>query len=209
VKSEKDPYPNHLVHALERFPDDASLQLARIVAWTWGRDDEPMRHTEPRSRLTMRRVPPQQEAITALETLIEDPVVGPEAMVRIGQMYVALDDQPSALRYFERAAPLAADPHVRYVAWFSAGRTLDRLRRPADAMRSFAAALEVVPGAESATVALTSLGFVHDDRERAIALARATFDTATTPADPGRLVGYGSFMHWPELRAALREEAAR
>jgi hypothetical protein len=27
--------------------------------------------------------------------------------------------------------------------------------------------------------------------------------------DPGRLLGYGSFMRWPELRDALRREAVK
>ena len=32
------PSPQHLMHAIERFPDDPHFQLARVVAWTWGRD---------------------------------------------------------------------------------------------------------------------------------------------------------------------------
>ena len=38
------PSPLHLMHAIERFPDDPQFQLSRVVAWTWGRDAEPIRN---------------------------------------------------------------------------------------------------------------------------------------------------------------------
>ena len=40
--------PTHLMHALERFPDDPQFQLSRVVAWTWGRDSEPIRNVRRR-----------------------------------------------------------------------------------------------------------------------------------------------------------------
>ncbi len=55
----------HLMHALERFPDDPQFQLSRVVAWTWGRDSEPIRNV--RAVMTMTGAPvaraPQLEAI--------------------------------------------------------------------------------------------------------------------------------------------------
>jgi len=42
------PPAMHLVHALERFPEDPLFQLGRIVAWTWGRDALPIRNVRVR-----------------------------------------------------------------------------------------------------------------------------------------------------------------
>ena len=77
------PSPLHLLHAIERFPDDPEFQLARIVAWTWGRDAEPMRNMRQTWLDTMNRLegsrPAQLEAITAFQPLIAIPAVAAEA----------------------------------------------------------------------------------------------------------------------------------
>jgi tetratricopeptide (TPR) repeat protein len=202
-----NPSPRHLMHALERFPEDAPLRLAQIVAWTWGRDQEPIRNLRrdgDRVVVPFRSAPPQREAIISLTPLVEDPVVGAEALIRIGHIHMSMGDYASARDAFERAQHQASTQPIRYLAFFSAGRALEGLARPDEAMKRYAAALEVIPGAESASVALASLQFIHDDRESAVSLVRRTFSGTSVVTDPGRLVGYGSFMHWPELRAALR-----
>ena len=205
-----DPNPKHLVHALERFPDDPRLRLAQIVAWTWGRDAEPIRNLRrmdsPFARL---RTPPQAEAIVALQGLIDDPLAGPEALVRIGHIRVTMGEPAAALEALQRAQDREASAAIRYLSFFSAGRVLEMLGRPEDAMAQYAKALEVVPGAESATVALGSLQFVHDNRDSAVARLAGVFDRPVAAADPGRLAGYGSFIHWPELRQAMRAELPR
>ena len=204
--------PKHLMHALERFPDDPQLRLARIVAWTWDRDQEPVRNVEPRRDLPVtlaRRAPPQREAITALQPLTEDAVVGAEALFRTGQIHFSMGEHAAALQAFEQAQPRATDPAIRYVAFFSAGRALEALKQPARAIEQYRKALDVMPNAESAAIALASLLFVRDDRESAVSLFDRTFPNQSAAADPGRLVGYGSFMHWPSLRAAMRAELGR
>ena len=50
-----NPSPMHLMHAIERFPDDPQLQLARVIAWTWGRDSEPIRNLARETSTTGRR----------------------------------------------------------------------------------------------------------------------------------------------------------
>jgi tetratricopeptide (TPR) repeat protein len=205
----KNPSPQHLIHALDRFPDDPELRLARIVAWTWGRDGEPYRNLTARATtfLTSRRSPAQP--IKALETLVEDPSVGAEALVRIGQLHFAAADAAGALRAFELARPRAASPAVRYLASFLAGRALEALKRPAEAIEQYRRALEVLPDAESAAIALASLQFVGEDRDAAVALLNRAFASPAAEDDPGRLVGYGSYMHWPALRTAMRAELRR
>jgi len=202
--------PKHLLHALERFPDDPQLQLARIVAWTWGRDNEPTRN-EPAFfddfPPSSARANAPREAIRALEALVENPVVGTEAYVRIAQMEIVAKHPESALRA-ARHAELATSAAVRYLALYLSARALEALDRPDEAVVKYKAALSVVPRADSATLGLASLQFVRDDRANALGLIRQTFDQPSV-LDPARLIGYGSFLHWTRLRDAMRAQLTR
>lgn len=204
------PPARHLMHALERFPDDAHFQLSRIVAWTWGRDGEPTRNLQPRdtSRPIVRRRPaPQLEAVSALEPLTEVKDVAGEAFVRIGVMQFVVRNFEAALRANERAQAAATEPAIRFIAFLNAGRALEASGRPTDAARAYQQALEIVPDAESATVALTSLQFMGAERDAAVATIDRVFNRRPGPTDPGRLIGYGSFLRWPSLKTAMREAA--
>ena len=202
--------PMHLMHALERFPDDPELRLARIVAWTWGRDQEPPRNvTERRISSSFDWRPPQFEALVSFEPLFDDPVVGAEARIRAGLIRAASGDHDGALRLYVAAQAKAADPARRYLSFFLAGRALETLGHVDEAIAQYEKALAVVPSAESATIALANLEFGGERRDAAAARVAARFGRAERGDDPGRLAGYGSFMRWPELRDALRREAVR
>jgi tetratricopeptide (TPR) repeat protein len=210
--STPDPNPKHLMHALERFPDDPRLGLDRIVAWTWGRDAEPIRNVRERDDETVpfsRRAAPQREAVKALEALVADPAIGAEASLRIAQLDLSMASPAAALPAAERAASAAASRDVRYLSLLFAGRALEALQQPSEAVGKYTAALDVLPGAESATLALASLQFVQDERESAVASISRAFEKSETTIDPGRLVAYGSFMHWAQLQADLRAELRR
>jgi tetratricopeptide (TPR) repeat protein len=208
LRAKEPPPVIHLIHALERFPGDPRFQLSRVVVWTWGRDGEPIRNVRRRDDDGERRRlvrAPQLEAIVALEPLTSVTDVAPEAFVRLGLVHFTVNDFAAALRAFESAQPIATEPAMQYLAFFNAGRALEALRRPEDAMRAYQQALAIVPDAESATVALTSLQFMRDDREQAVSTIDRVFNRASVATDPGRLIGYGSFFRWPHLKAAMRE----
>jgi tetratricopeptide (TPR) repeat protein len=205
---EDQPVPaRHLMHALERFPDDPRFQLSRVVAWTWGRDAEPTRNVRARDDDRPRpiRRAPQLEALVTLEPLTSVTEVAAEAFVRVGAIHFTVNDFAAALRAFERAQAIAAEPAMKYVAFLSAGRALEALERPADAIRAYQRALEIVPDAESATVALASLLFMRDEREAAVPMIDRVFNRPPAATDPGRLIIYGSYLRWPELKAAMRK----
>ncbi len=200
------PPARHLMHALERFPDDPQFQLSRVVAWTWGRDAEPIRNVRRREddgRRPARRAP-QLDAITALEPLTATPEVAAESWVRIGLVHFSIGDFAAALQAFESAQPIALEPEMAYLAHFNAARALERLSRPDEAVRAYRKALDLVPGAESAAITLASLQFMQDDRDGAVSLIDRVFNGSTSPTDPGRLIGYGSYLRWPALKASLR-----
>ena len=78
------------------------------------------------------------------------------------------------------------------------------MQRIDDAMRAYQRALAIIPDAESATVALTSLQFMRDDREAAVSAIDRVFNRKPGAPDPGRLVGYGTFLQWDDARSAMR-----
>jgi tetratricopeptide (TPR) repeat protein len=200
------PSPMHLMHALERFPEDPELQIARVIAWTWGRDSEPMRNrdVEWRDNANLRTRPAQLEAVVAFAPLLSDPAVGAEAHVRTGMIQVTVGDHAAALRSFETAQPIATAPPLKYLAHFLAARSLEVLQRPDEAAAQYRRALDVVPGAESAVIALASLQFARGEADAPLALIEQTFGKTGTFTDPGRLAGYGFFIHWPAIKAAMR-----
>jgi tetratricopeptide (TPR) repeat protein len=210
-KPGESPSPKHLIHVMERFPGDPQFRLAQVVAWTWGRDDEPIRNVETRRDRSIGPLlrQPQFDAITGLEPLTHEPSVAAEAWVRTGLLQFAAGDHTAAVRAYDSALAVGTGPSMKYVAQFSAGRAFEALGQPEDAIRSYTRALEVIPDAESATVALASLQFSRDEREAAVARLDRTFGPRTTNTDPGRMIGYGSFIRWPELQAAMRAELPR
>ena len=207
MKANERPPATHLMHALERFPDDPQFQLSRVVAWSWGHDSEPTRNVErDGGDASPRRTrAPQLEALVTLEPLTSIAVVAPEAWIRIGLVQFSAGDHAAALRAFESAQAIAQELPMKYLASFNAGRSLEGLQRIDDAMRAYQRALEIIPDAESATIALTSLQFMRDDRDAAVSAIERVFGRKPVAADPGRLMGYGSFMRWPDLKAAMRK----
>ena len=204
---EDPPSPRHLMHAIERFPDDPQFQLARVVAWTWGRDAEPIRNIEPGVNERMRIARPAQlEAITAYEPLTAIPAIAAEAWIRTGLVHVTVGDPAAALKAFEAARPGATTTQMKYLSHFLSGRALEMLNRQDEAIAEYTKALDIVPLAESATVALASLRFLSSEHDASVALIDKTFARTSTITDPGRLTGYGSYLHWPEIKAAMRAE---
>ncbi len=203
------PSPMHLTHALERFPDDPHFQLARVVAWTWGRDAEPVRNGRAREFGPRPSRPPQLEALTALEPLTTVPTVAPEAFIRSGLIHVTLGDHVAALKAFEAARPGASTTELQYLSHFLAARSLERLNRFDDAAAEYRKALAIVPQAESATIALGSLQFMRGEHDGAVAVVDQAFAKTSTTTDPGRLTGYGAYLHWPHIKAAMRAEMSK
>lgn len=103
-----------------------------MVAWTWGRDSEPIRNVRARDdddRPRLVRRAPQLEAIVSLEPLTSLPAVAVEAWLRIGLVHFTANDFAAALRAFEAAQPIATDAAMKYLAYFNAGRALEKLQR--------------------------------------------------------------------------------
>ena len=153
----------------------------------------------PRGRHNSRRSL-RYEPLTAI------PAVAAEAWIRTGLVHVTVSDHVAALKAFETARPLAATTPLKYLSHFLAARSLETLNRHDEAIVEYPKALDIVPSAESATVALASLQFLRSEHDASVALIDKTFARTSTTTDPGRLTGYGFYLHWPEIKAAMRAE---
>ena len=162
--------------------------------------------TEERARRTRAAAKTRSDtAVKGLRDVFGDPVIGGEAALRAGHiLLIGLELEP-ALEAFHVAIRNGTSPYVKYLAHFFRGRVLERLDRPAEAERAYAAAADTIPLAQSAALARSSLLMRAGRTAEAHALTRASFDAKPRPPDPWRLFPYGDYYRWPALIAELRK----
>ena len=189
----------HLRHALDRFPDDPHLRLARGVGIEGThlnrvRLEDSADNSESRGRTLIGRF----EAAQKYET------VRTEATIRLGYALLRQNRTYHALEQFDAAASEASDPYLLYLTHLFRGQAFDRLERYDAAADAYRAATEAVPGAQTAAialaVALTRTG-LHDEATRVAAAATRNWSTP----DPFLRYGTGDFRSWRTLMARLRD----
>ena len=151
--------------------------------------------------------PPQEVAISMLEALVTDPVVGAEAEMRLGYLRWVLREDPVATQHLRSAARRApVDSDVRYVARFLSGWIAMQAGDFEDAAAAFEAALLARPDSQSAALALATLELQRGDASKAYTTAQATIDKRRTDDDPWRLFLYGHHPMLKERISALRAQ---
>ena len=137
----------------------------------------------------------------------QEPVAA-ESFLRLGQNYVRLARLDLALEAFARAESLAATPYERYLTRLLRGAAFARAGRRAEALSSLRAALQVVPRAQSASLALAPLLLEEDAREDA---ARILEDSVRLPVVDDPIDSYygGDPTAAARAVAKLRQEARR
>ena len=227
----------HIAHGLDRLPGESRLRLAqvfavgnRFLAVTESAPRGPLpgagpefpvqsvmmgsgivvRNVAPTASRQLRQVVALRESVeAALAALSDDPVVGPEARVRLGYLHWT-GGQDDAARTELRAANAAAsaDADVRYLARFILG-LVAQSRGDADMARAeFTAALAARPDSQSAALALAALQFQQGEIDRADEGVRASLKRPSGD-DPWRQFLYGSFRTLPGLLAQLRQQVRR
>jgi tetratricopeptide (TPR) repeat protein len=142
--------------------------------------------------------------IEALEDLSNAESIRAEALVRLGYLHLRLKRVEIAIEQFEDVVEMTEDPFVLYLAHFLEGHALEQAGDRANAIESYRRALEVVPRAQSASLALAALLFLNDERREAADLVAAALETPLA-ADPWRAYQSGEFRFWDERFTALRE----
>jgi len=138
-----------------------------------------------------------------LTALVDDPLVGPEARLRLGYLYWAHQRDDLARDELAKAAERTGDADVRYLAQFLLGWIAIKRGDPAGAIPRLEAALAARPASQSAALALASLELQRGDADKAHAIAQASLDRRSD-LDPWRLFLYGSHPRWPARLADLR-----
>lgn len=212
--------PGLMDRAVERFPGDAALRLEQALAaagrfnvmLTGARraEDFPANMGRFGGRAELLFALPPLDTLGAaagmLAALTEDPLVGPEARVRLGYLQWADGRDDAARDEFTKAAAGATDPDVRYLAQFLLGWTAMSRGHSAAAIPALQAALTTRPGSQSAALALSALELQRGDADKAHDIARASLEQRRADADPWRLFLYGHHPQWPTLLAELRRQ---
>ncbi|MFI5177150.1 MAG: hypothetical protein ACHQO8_01215 [Vicinamibacterales bacterium] len=202
---------NHMVHAQLAWPGEARLKLASAMVLAVAADTEPARDVPwvPTSMLSkdseegLRRARAAR-AIQAFAALVDVPSVGAEARVHMGYLQFTLNDVTASLESFAHAYD-SNDPFVSYLARFLSGRALDRLGRRDDANAMYRMALQLIPGAQSASAALSANLFLAGHPDEAYAIAQGGLSAQPRPDDPWHEFGYGDRRFISTLVAQLHE----
>jgi hypothetical protein len=88
------------------------------------------------------------------------------------------------------------DPFLPYLSRYFTGRAKQASGDRASAVAAYRGALEIVPRAESASLALAALSSTGDARDEAYAVVEAALSGEGPAADPWRLYQTGDFRFW-------------
>jgi tetratricopeptide (TPR) repeat protein len=200
------------IHGRDRVSPSPHLELA------WALEVDRSTPLQPRSFGSMRQPildePPSRDAvrraagaIAQYTELLNDPVVGAEARLLIGNLYTRLHQHEQAHTHLS-AVRASSDPYLKHLASFLAGQIHRRSGDHASAAVSFQQALRDWPGAMSASLLLAdTLSQVGRwDEAHAVATAAAAQDARL---DPWRVMAHGGFRRWPHWQSTLREAVRR
>jgi hypothetical protein len=139
-----------------------------------------------------------------LDVFLADPELACDAELLLAYTHLTQERLASAVTHAQNAVARAAETACRYVARFLLGRTFEAMDRPADAAVEYGLALEVIPGAQSATLALAALRMRSGDVQEAVTLVDRSVTQRPMDDDPWRLFAFGSYVRWPVLLADIR-----
>jgi tetratricopeptide (TPR) repeat protein len=196
----------HLAHILNRFPDEQRVVVAAAMMAVTRTDGEPSRNFSrvPASVVQGQRAA-RLNALSYLDALRQDPRIEAEAHVRAGHIHYSMGSYSTALEIERLAQRTAQDPNTGYLAHLFAGRTLVAMDRRDEAVAEFDQAVALRPRAQSAVLALAALRVTAPAMDPPFAVLRRAMDSHDPFDDPWRLYGYGDYIRFPELVAALRK----
>jgi tetratricopeptide (TPR) repeat protein len=217
------PESGHWVHVNRRLPDEPRARLARAIALA-SRFDITMELDAPKEGertglsgpraavITInpaipgvdRRAQPLVFAMQQMSDLTGDPIVGPEARLRMGYLHWRSGEYERALAFGQAAAEATTDADLKYVGFFLAAQAAQTLGRFDEAEALYGRALTSRPHSQSATVGLAALRFLRGDAATAYDLVDRSRTGRPNDDDPWRMFLYGDFTKLPGLIRELR-----
>ena len=194
-----DRAERHLEHAMPWLPDEPSLTLARAVV-----EDQ---RTSPLAGDDIVAANRARDAMRFYEIALQSADTAAEAAVRLAYLHYRAGRVADALKVLEAPREPSKAVQVRYWTALIRGRVLEKLGRPEEAGRAYLEALELVPGAQSARVALLALKFVGGDRTSAERLIEDVVAPGNDVADPWWVYWQGDYRLFPQLIALLRRSS--
>jgi tetratricopeptide (TPR) repeat protein len=208
----------HAYHAAEHFPDEPRFAFATILARS-----EVNRITRepgglPQVRATLDAGGHVHESSVTLEVrqtieqlsaLINDRAIGSEVRLRRGVLRFELGDLTESLEDLRVAAATTHDRYVEYLAHLVSGLAWDAAGERAKALGAYQLAVQVIPDAQSAAVALAGHLSLIGRRDEAAAILERAISARTNVVDPWLLYGSGDLRNWPLYRRQLSGFLAR
>jgi hypothetical protein len=189
--------------ALRRFPDDPHFLLASAIVadqrWPLGTE---IVMTATQADRQVADVLAKYEAVIAH---VEAPSVVAEARVRQAWLLHRVHQDSRALAQLDAVRDADADPSIRFLRQLFRGHVRGAMGQPADAVTAFRAALTILPGAESARVALMNSLVMVGDQTGALALADVIQTIRPPDVDPWHLYWQGDYRRFPDAILRLRE----
>ena len=191
--------------------DAASLSRANLLNRDLRVDASVAQDLIERATTMQRGAPPAADMSRALwelaatfQPLLQAPAIRGEVHMRLGHTYLRLARPDLALPELAQVEKDTADLDVIYLGRYLTGRLHGDHDQVELAASWYRRALEAVPNAQSAALALAALLFIRDERDAAAALVDGAM--AATGRDPWREYRALAFRQWSSQIAHLREQ---
>jgi tetratricopeptide (TPR) repeat protein len=195
-----DALEAHLVHARFQFPNEPRFALVRGVA------EEQRTLPAVSGKASAAEIAKHnEEAARRYDAAAAVPSLSAEANLRLGHVQLELGHPDRALEHLDQVEPKTEDGDLVYLTRLFRGLALDRLGRADDARAAYGAALTLLPGAQSAMVALAALLVRQGQHEPAEQLVTDMLTREPSPYDPWWRYWPGDYRMVDGLIAAMRE----
>jgi tetratricopeptide (TPR) repeat protein len=210
---------DHLAHVQAIYPDEPRLLLARGIAEEQVSAPSEVlsgsssaadfaRVKEQMSAAAGERARAGERAIARFREAAKDDSLRAEASVRMAHVELGLHRYDEALAALADVEPATHEPSLVYLARLFRGLAFEGRRRSGDARSAYLQALEVSPGAHSATMRLAALDFRDDHGDASAALIEALLRNDDPRRDPWWSYYAGDWRFWysriERVRALLK-----
>jgi len=212
----------HVTHAQPLLPDEPRLTLARAIVEEQSTAPaetlagqasmvDALRASYLLKRTAVDQTRASERAIALFQRASAGDAIAAEASLRLGHVQLGMNRYDDALASLAGITSRTRDLALIYLAHLFQGLAYDGLGRSAEARASYASALEVSPGAHSATMRQATLAFRDGRRDDANALLAALLADDDPTRDPWWAYYAADWRFWypriDAVRGMLRASA--
>ncbi len=160
---------------------------------------------EPAKQTMADTIKHREEAARRYTDAAKVDAVAGEALLRLGHVNLDLGKPDDAIKALDRVEPLTEDPTLVYLARLFRGTTLERLGKLDDAAQAYRGALQIGPGAQSASISLAAVTLKQGDRAAGDRIVHDVLVRPEPAPDPWWMYWPGDYRLGAELLKAMRE----